>query len=163
MIPQGLKSKRSPSVPKINTLHHTQEKMEGYFKQDILHLTLLKRYYQDAITTLINKINNLEARLCRNSGFVENQEGIQGNKERLTTIYDKRKTNKLSKVIENKPRKTRRYCRKKRSQENSDIDKGNSNINTVVNISNVSFSVSERSLLLKVLSFCPKPSRIDMF
>ena len=56
------------------------KEMEGYSKQDILCTTeTSKWYHQDAITTLTNEINNLEARLCRNSGLAENLEGIKEN------------------------------------------------------------------------------------
>ena len=62
-------------------------------------LKLLKRYHQDAITTLTNEINNFEARLCENPDFAENLAEIQENIQRLTTTYDQRKTKKVSKLI----------------------------------------------------------------
>ena len=55
-----------------------------------------------------------------------------------------------------------RHHRKKRSQKNN-TEQENININTVVNISNVPLSDSEISLLSRGLSFCPKPSSIDIF
>ena len=77
VIPQGLKIKTSPSVPKINILQRTlQKKWRAILNRTCYTLLkLLKRYYQDAITTLTNEINNLVTRLCEDSGFTASLEG----------------------------------------------------------------------------------------
>ena len=158
VIPKGLKIKTSPSTPKVIMLQCTlQNKWRAILNRtSCMLLKLLKRYHQDVTTTLTKEINNPETRLR------ENLEGIQENIRRLTTTYDQRKTKKLSKLIKNKPRRTIRHCRKKRSQRNN-TERENINMNTVINISNVPLSDSEISLLSRGLSFCPKPSRINKF
>ena len=71
VIPQGLKIKTSPSVPKINMLQRTlHNKWRAIVNRtSYTLLKLLKRYHQDVITTLTNEINSLEARLRGNSGL----------------------------------------------------------------------------------------------
>ena len=124
VIPQGLKIKTSPSVPKINTLQRTlQNKWWAILNRtSYTLLKLLKRYHQDATTTVIKEINNLEARLSENPGFAENLDGIQENIRQLTTKYNQRKTKKLSKLIKNKPKGTIRNRRKKISQKKTTLN-----------------------------------------
>ena len=76
--------------------------------------------------------------------------------EKLTAKHNKRKENKLSRLISNRKKRTWR-CRTKKKTNNNDV-KG-----TVINISNVALSRDEETLLSRGLSFCPRPSRIERF
>ena len=68
----------------------------------------------------------------------------------------------MSRLMKTKPTKRRRRCQKKRTING----KGNeaiSNINTMINISDVPLLDDEKRLLSRGLSFCPRPLRIDKF
>ena len=90
--------------------------------------------------------------------FATKLEGIKDDTQRLAATYEIKKRNKLTRLAKEKPTKTKRHRSKK-----SDRIKKESNVNSVVNVSNVTLSEGEMSLLSRGLSFCPKPSRIDQF
>ena len=80
--------------------------------------------------------------------------------QRLAAIYDMKKRNKSSRLTKDKPMKAKCHRQKKSNQNQIKYER---NINSVVNVSDVTLSEGEVSLLSRGLSFCPKPSRINQF
>ena len=76
----------------------------------------------------------------------------------MTATYNKRKENKLSRLIGYREKKTKQRRRKTKKKTNHNYVKG-----TVVNISDVALSEDEKTLLSRGLSFCPRPSKIERF
>ena len=79
-------------------------------------------------------------------------------KQKLATIYERRKRNKLFRLTNDKLRKA--ICRCQKRKRKNQIVQEDQNKNTVINIPNVSLSESKVNLLSRGLSFCPRPSAL---
>ena len=114
----------------------------------------VRRLCHEPILILTRKIDSLGAKLDGDPNFRDNMDLIERDKQQLSRGYHTKKRRILTKLMQSKPSKNKRHCRKKRNtgkEHNVDVD-----TSMVINVSNVPLSDSELSLLSKGLSFCPK-------
>ena len=76
-----------------------------------------KAYHRLLILTLTDEITELEARLRKNANFNHHRNRNLCDSEKLTAEYNKRKENKLSRLIGNRKNRTRRRKTKKKTNK----------------------------------------------
>ena len=107
ITPKGLEIKTIPLLPEVKSqlnnllarweaiLNHTSRKL----------MKLLKDYHCVAISALSRSIDNLEAGLRQLPDFPENIQDINEGLERLTCNHQAGKSQKLTKLMGNRPKK----------------------------------------------------------
>ena len=147
-------------VPRIKALEHTLHRnwTNTLKKTSCVLLKHLMAFHRLAVKTLTDEITELEATLRTSASFTHHRDYIHRDTQKVTATYNKRKENKLSRLIGNREKKTKQRRRKTKKKSNHNYVKG-----TVVNISDVALSEDEKTLLSRGLSFCPRPSKIERF
>ena len=81
----------------------------------------------------------------------------------MSSKADQRKWKKLDDLIRHQLHPRKRHRRKRHRRQTEPIPTPDNNGRTVVNLSNITLSEAETSLLAKGLSFCPTPPKLDSF
>ena len=126
-------------------------------------LKLLKIHHRVRAESLRNEISNLEQELTTGPNTESTREAIstvQQRVEKLKKKLNKRKRQKLTKLVQNKTQQRKRIF--KRTQI-PPTPTQNHTPRTVVNLSEVNLSQGEINLLSRGLKFAPIPPRVNQF
>ena len=162
VTPKGLTINIQPTVPDTNLKRDLLKKWNQIpSSSSRALLKLLKKYYHTAVLSLAEEIAILRTRLQERHDFSANINKINTFTQRESERYEDGKKRKISRLLGQRTR-NKKVCRRKKAARDIKT-RTETTTSTVANISNVPLLSAERDLLLRGMSFFPKPSQIDQF